>query len=401
MQRVAYILLCLLASISLWGQADYAGRAQTETVTDTIDRDTEDFVIASLLVADPGTVLYSVLGHACIRMQCPAYGLDYCFSYESEAVEHRVADFLAGKLYMGLFAIPVEEYCAPYREEGRGVYEYTFNIPIEVKRELWRVLDEEMMKGSMQPYDYYHRGCAIACVHFVEQAMDSSISIDYPISLYKEPKSAKDIFVSHTRENSWNRFILFFITGSEAEIMLKGEQQLIVPADLAQFWQQATFQGVPILQPERHILVAGTPQYPQTRFTPMMLAILLLLIAMGNLFWKKPYIDWCFLAMQTIVGLCMTYLIFISDLCCTSWNWLIIPFNPLPAAFWHWRKYWALPYALLLAVWCIVMTITHLHFHMLCDWTHIFLVLSFFMLYTKQYITSNPNHQAYNHDKKG
>lgn len=383
MQRVAYIWLCLLVSVSLWGQEDYVGRAQATPPTDSIDRDAEDFVIASLLVVDPGTVLYSVLGHACIRMQCPAYGLDYCFSYESEAVEHRVADFLAGKLYMGLFAIPLEEYCAPYREEGRGVYEYTFNLPIEVKRELWRVLDEEMMKGSMQPYDYYHRGCAISCVRFVEQAMDGSISIDYPISLYKGTKSAKEIFAAHTRENSWNRFILWFITGSEAEIMLKGEQQLIVPADLARAWQQATYQGVPVLQPERHILVAGTPQYPQTRFTPMMLAIVLLLIAIANLFWKKPYIDWCFLALQTAVGLCMTYLIFISDLCCTSWNWLIIPFNPLPAIFWHWRKYWALPYVGVLIIWVLVMIFVP---HILVDTPHIIMTINWICILLKQYL---------------
>ncbi|MGN0236027.1 MAG: DUF4105 domain-containing protein [Paludibacteraceae bacterium] len=395
MKRGAYILLCLLASVPLWGQADYAGMARAETVADTVNRDAEDFVIASLLVADPGTVLYSVLGHACIRMQCPAYGLDYCFSYESEAVEHRVADFLAGRLYMGLFAIPVEKYCAPYREEGRGVYEYIFNLPVEVKRELWRILDEEMMKGSMQPYDYYHRGCAISCVRFIEQAMDDSgISINYPTGLYNEPKSAKEIFVAHTRENSWNRFILYFITGSEAEKMLVGGQQLLVPADLVCAWQQATCNGVPVLQQERHTLVAGTPQYPQTKFTPMMLAILLLLIAIANLFWKKPYIDWCFLALQTAVGLCMTYLIFISDLCCTSWNWLIIPFNPLPAVFWHWRRYWALPYALLIAVWCIVMTIAHLYFHLLCDWIHIVLVLSIIMLLAKQHVTHSLNLQT-------
>ena len=72
---------------------------------DNVDRTSGDFVIASLLVADPGTVLYSVLGHACIRLQCPVFDLDYCFSYESEDVENRMLDFLAGKLMMGLFAV--------------------------------------------------------------------------------------------------------------------------------------------------------------------------------------------------------------------------------------------------------------------------------------------------------
>lgn len=377
MQRVAYILLCLLVSVSLWGQADYVGRAQATPPTDSIDRDAEDFVIASLLVVDPGTVLYSVLGHACIRMQCPAYGLDYCFSYESEAVKHRVADFLAGKLYMGLFAIPLEEYCAPYREEGRGVYEYTFNLPIEVKRELWRVLDEEMMKGSMQPYDYYHHGCAISCVHFVEQAIGNNGAITYHSDFLQSPRNAKEIFDQHATAAPWAKWFVLTIAGGEADMPIVGEAQLICPKELAQAWQQATYRGVPILQQERHTLVAGVPQYPQTKFTPMMLAIVLLLIAIANLFWKKPYIDWCFLALQTAVGLCMTYLIFISDLCCTSWNWLIIPFNPLPAIFWHWRKYWVLPYVGVLIIWVLVMIFVP---HILVDTPHLIITIAWIVV---------------------
>ena len=179
-------------SLSLWGQANafdtddapktisLAPSDHPDATSDSTDCNADDFVIASLLVADPGGKLYSVMGHACIRMQCPAYGLYYCLSYESEDVAHRVAEFFAGKLYMGMFAVPKEEYCASYREEGRGVYEYTLNLPIEIKRELWRILDEEMLKGCQQPYDYFHRGCAISCVRFVEQAIGNNGSPTTP-----------------------------------------------------------------------------------------------------------------------------------------------------------------------------------------------------------------------------
>ena len=30
-----------------------------------------------------------------MRLQCPTFGMDYCFSYESEDVQNRVLDFLA------------------------------------------------------------------------------------------------------------------------------------------------------------------------------------------------------------------------------------------------------------------------------------------------------------------
>ena len=75
---------------------------------DTIDRTAEDFVTVSLLVADPGKAVYSTMGHSCLRMQCPTFGLDYCFTYESEDVTTRFLNFIAGNLYMCLFAIPTD-----------------------------------------------------------------------------------------------------------------------------------------------------------------------------------------------------------------------------------------------------------------------------------------------------
>lgn len=376
------LLLLVAGTFSVSAQiVDAEGQYVDTVFNDNVDRTAEDFVIASLLVADPGTVMYSVLGHACLRLQCPAFGMDYCFSYESESVKNRVLDFLAGKLMMGLFAIPVEEYCDIYREEGRGVYEYTLNLPIEVKRELWRVLDEHVAEGARLPYDYYHRGCAITIVDFVKEALGETV-IAYNNSLYANRRSVKEIWNSYTKNALWVRFLCYFIgAGEELEKPLVGDKQLIIPIDLVHAWQQAKVNGKPLLASEPTVLVAGEPQTSDTWFTPMVLAVLLLVLSIINLWVKYPYFDWLMLAAQTLVGCFMVYLICFSDLCCTEWNWLIIPFNPLPLIFWHWRKHWALPYAGVLAVWCLVILFVP---HMLVDATHIVLTLAFAIVLLKQ-----------------
>ena len=46
--------------------------------------DSSNFVTASLLVAEPLHALYSVFGHAMLRMECPVHGLDYVFTFESD-----------------------------------------------------------------------------------------------------------------------------------------------------------------------------------------------------------------------------------------------------------------------------------------------------------------------------
>ena len=328
--------------------------------------------------------MYSVVGHACLRLQCPAFGMDYCFSYESESVKNRVLDFLAGKLMMGLFAIPVEEYCAQYREEGRGVYEYALNLPIEVKRELWRVLDEHLAEGIRLPYDYYHRGCATTALEFVKEALGETVIV-YDRSLYEHPHTAREMYFEYTKPSMWMRFISVFIAGNETDIVHTNDRQLIVPMSLVHAWQQAKVNGKPLLASEPNILVEGEPKVADGWFTPMVLAIILLILSIANLLWKRPYFDWLMLAAQTLIGCGMTYLIVFSDLCCTEWNWLIIPFNPLPAIFWKWRKYWALPYAGLLVVWCIAMAAISVWGNVLVDWSHIVMVLAWIVIVVKQH----------------
>ena len=98
----------------------------------------------------------------------------------------------------------------------------------------------------------------------------------------------------------------------------------------------------------------------KTLVTPNMIALALLVLVIAGWLIKRPYMDWLMLGIVTLIGLLMTYLVVISTLPCTGWNWLIIPFNPLLAIAWKWRKYWALPYAGLLVAWMIGMVVpTH------------------------------------------
>lgn len=390
MKQAYNILLIVLLSLVIGAQTAFAqivdeqGQYVDTVFHDNVDRTAEDFVIASLVVADPGTVLYTVLGHACIRLQCPAFGLDYCYSYESEDVSQKVLSFLAGKLKMGLFAIPIEEYCAQYRKEGRGVYEYKLNLPIEVKRELWRVMDEHLAEGIRLPYDYYHRGCAFTAKNFVEEALGDD-KIVYDKSLYENSYSVKEIWNQYTKKALWVRFICYFIGGGrEVEKPLNGGRQLIISLSLVDAWQKATFNGESLVPNEPTILVEGQPQVNDVWFTPMVLALILLVLSVANLFWKRSYFDWLMLLAQTMVGCFMTYLVCFSDLCCTDWNWLIIPFNPLPLIFWCWRKHWVLSYVGVMLVWCVAMATVIIWGHVLVCWSHILLVIAWMLIIFKQ-----------------
>lgn len=384
MLRMPKISLLMLAMMMASAMPILAKEQYVDPVFgDTIDRTAEDFVTVSLLVADPGKAVYSTMGHSCLRMQCPTFGLDYCFTYESEDVTTRFWDFIAGNLYMGLFTIPTKEYCGWYIEEGRGVYEYKLNIPAWAEQNLWRILDNQVAEGSLLPYDYLKRGCTIACVEFLHNALGDT-HIAYDASLYEQAPTGRDLVRWATTNSLWMRFFVCFIAGSECDKPLHGKKQLLVPADLVDAWKKATINGKPLMSSKPNVLVEGESQAKNGWFTPLIAMLLVLVLSIANLFWNKPYFDWLMLAAQTVIGAFMVYLICISNLCHTDWNWLIVPFNILPAIFWYWRKYWALPYACALLIWCGVMSYVAIWGHVLVDWPHIVLVLAWTLVLIKQ-----------------
>lgn len=404
MNRWTYIIVLLICcSVFAFGQTrndtdlslsdharEVAERNAQMGFNDTIDRLAPDFVEAYLIVADPGKQLYSVLGHCALRLKCDAFGLDYIFSYEGEDAAQKVLSFLAGHLKMGLYSIPVETYCQFNKEDGRGVYQYKLNLSPETKQELWRILDEEQARGVELDYDYYHRGCANSCVKFVNKALRGK-KIEYA-PREREQVTGRELVREHTKDALWVRFITCFISGNEVDEPLYGEKQLLIPMDLVKAWQRAEVDGHPLLSSEQEVLVEGKPQTSNGWFTPLVFALLVLLISIANLWWNKPYWDWIMVGAQTAVGLAMTYLLFVSDLCCTDWNWLYIAFNPLPAISWRWRRYWTMPYIGILLIWCVAMLYMLLTNQVLVDWPHVILALSFSIILLKQYILLTKKH---------
>ena len=379
--RRAYIFVLVL----VFSLVTYA---QETTKADTVDHDAPDFVKASLIIADPGEVLYSCVGHACIRLQCPAYGLDFCFSYESEDGRDKVLMFLAGSLKMGMFAIPTEEYLDEYKGEGRGVCQYHLNLPIEVKRNLWQLLDNKVSEGANLPYDYLARGCAQSTLQSLLEAITvSGLQPDFGEWPEKYEQTRRELTVSRLTENPWTHFFLEALVGIDIDYSCTNIEKVIMPQDLLALLQTTSVQGAKIIDTPPTYLVPSTPR-PDSIFakvtTPLAVSSYVLLLAFISFFRAKTrkYTMFPLLILQFVVGVFLTYLILFSDLPCTSWNWLFIPFNPLPLIFWHYRRYWLRPYMAILVLWMFVMVI---YPHRLTDLTYVSLTLSIVVIYLAEW----------------
>lgn len=309
---------------------------------------------ASIMTADEGDVLYSCAGHCFIRMQCPDRGLDYCYSYESEDVEEKVLTFLSGNLKMGMGAIPTAEYLQQYQSEGRGVKQYDLNLPYEVKQNLWRVLDEHVAEGMDLPYDYLRRGCAISILHVLDEALGTE-PIDY--GEWDEninSKNRRELLSARLGNAPWVCMMINVLCNGSANDDTNNAEKLVTPQDLVLQLQKARAFGRPLLNAPVEVVKNGRQSHP-TWLTPTVLAVVLLLLTVVCIAFRKDYMTYVLLALQTVVGLVNVYLVVFSSLCGTEWSWLLIPFNPLPLLLWRWRRKWMTPYAAVLVVWMAFM----------------------------------------------
>ena len=353
------------------------------------DRIAEDFITMSLVVAERGEVLYSILGHACLRAQCPYYDTDYMYSYESEQVRGRVGRFLLNRLKMGMYYITPEEYLDDNRLEQRGVVEYKLNLPPEVEMELWRVLDTKVEEGHDLDYDYIKRGCTISLVHCMDLAVAAANRLhdepEYKLTYPKWDKGFDRTLREIVYDNSpvgWQRFFGMTLVGGQVDNPdLRKKDKLIIPADLVRVWKQTTINNIPLITEGPEELLPLQHKYNGEKFTPLHASLIVLLLALISLLWQKPYIDWCVLGLQTAVGCFMLWLL-VMPLAGSEWSWLIIPFNPLPALCWKWRKYWALPYAAVIIIWCAGMLLAP---HRLVEYAHIVTAVAFAIVLIKEF----------------
>ena len=354
---------------------------------DGIDRTAPNFVKASLIVVGPGDSIFSGVGHAAFRMECPTFKHDYCYSYEGEQRENQLGRFFAGKLKMGMLAFRTEDLLNDYRAAGRNVRQYTLNLPPEVKLRLWKVFDDKLAQKMTRPYDYNERGCARAAFLVLREALSPLRFDDYSWP-EKYEGTRRELTSARLDIQPWSRFFLHAIWGTAVDKPgIAKLEKVVIPLDLLEFLKTATLNGTPLITDDGTELLAGKPMTPPSAISPMMVAVGMLVLTIMSVFGKRlggllkaVSQGWqgVMLVIYALAGLFFAYMVLVSNLPATEWNWLLVPFNPLPLVMWPWRNYWALPFAGLLLAWVVVLLTAS---HRLSDPTYYVLASTYSVLF--------------------
>lgn len=363
MKRFLYILFLLLLTMTPVGRvcaevttAD--GRVLTEEQLDSL-RQTEDFVNVSLCIAEPTRWqddFSGITGHAWLRLQCPIFDLDYCFSYETLMEDGELIHLLRNDMIMGLFTIPTNEYIQSYQKWNRAVHEYSLNLPADAKVRLWKIMDQHAAEGTELSHDMVKRGCTLSIVHFIKQSLGEKeiVYAKWP-EVFK--KTRYEIILNELQAYPWIQIMSEFTSDNRFKKTCTNEEKLIIPHYLAEAWEQANIDGTPLLQYKGDLVRGSTETIAETKCTPIRVAIALLILTICFAFCKWPYWDWIVLGLQAILGVLICTVLTESAFGQDEAMVLAIVINPFPALLWQWRKYWSLWYALLIGIWLVAVNI--------------------------------------------
>lgn len=264
LKRINVYLLTFIASLSI-----FAHDIPEDSLAKLRMRD--DFVTASICIADPTDWhddMLGVMGHAFIRLQCPTFDMDYCFSYEGQSANEDFWGLVKGDLKMGLFSEKTQEYIKPYQRWNRTIREYTLNLPPEADLRLWEIMDKHVEEGIDIPLDLTEHGCTQTLVEFITQALDTTeiVYAEWP----EEFKLSREEMIDNEMEPyPWLRLMaktLGMYGNFDQEC--SNDEKIILPRQIEEVWQKAKVNGKPLISYKTDLTKGAKPEVESPWFTP-------------------------------------------------------------------------------------------------------------------------------------
>ena len=185
---------------------------------------------------------------------------------------------------MGLFRVETDEYLKDYRKWNRSVHEYRLNMPPEAEQRLWEIMDNHTTNRISLRHDLKKYGCAISVVRYVKQALGET-PIIYAPNPEMENMTPREIGCRSLENYPWLRLVYMFFADNSSRNDIPLDEKLIVPADLAAVWQQATVQDQPFAVYLGDIVEGAPLDNSKPWFTPQLCGILLLLVCAVACIW--------------------------------------------------------------------------------------------------------------------
>ena len=298
--------------------------------------------VISLLTSYPGTDIYELEGHSAIRVNCGP-GEDYAVSFGmfDFNAPNFVYRFVKGETDYMVGKIPTNAFLYEYARNNRRVEETPLNLNPEQKRRLIDLLEENLLpENRVYRYNYVKDNCATRPLAIIERAVADSLTLGkVDKSKIDDAATFREVMRHYHKNYPWYQFGIDLALGSGIDYKISDREYAFVPMLMAQQVEDAEIAGMPLAGTTR-VLVNFTPDQAVENPTPWYLSpdavcwcvfLFLLWATVRDIKRRRVtrWVDAVYFGILGMLGLLLTFLIFISVHEATSPNWLYLWLNPL------------------------------------------------------------------------
>lgn len=307
----------------------------------------------SILTSEPyeGEV-FTLYGHAALRLNDPARNLDYVFNYGIFSFDkpNFVYRFAKGETDYMLGVMKYADYIAEYQMRGSRVTEQVLDLaPAEVERIWGALLKNYEPENRVYRYNFFFDNCATRPARLVEANVLGKVEYRWQ----PEEKTFRDMINHCTRNHAWLTFGCDLVLGSLTDRIASPHEMMFLPDYLKEAMASAVLidkegNERPLVK-ETHVTEAlPAEEAPAEWLTPTVCAYALLLVV-GLLTyreWKRRChyysLDAVLFLMAGLAGCVVYFIAFLSEHPATWPNWniawlhpfqlLVVPFSAVKKA---------------------------------------------------------------------
>ncbi|MDE6415908.1 MAG: DUF4105 domain-containing protein [Duncaniella sp.] len=305
----------------------------------------EDGLRFSVITCMPGSEIYELEGHAGIRIKqidtvTGAVMADNVVDWGNFdfTAPNFVYRFVKGETDYSVGARPTPYFLGAYAAQGRKVYEQPLILNDLQKARLMEILNENFLpENRIYRYNYVKDNCATRIVDVIEKAAGDSIILS-PSQL--PARSYRDAMKYYHANYPWYQFGINLALGAPLDGKIDDRKLMFSPEALRRMLENSRYHNgaevvsdtaIAVDSSAATAILHATPWY----LTPMAASILILVIAIAFAVtdlrhWRIT--RWYYSVLYSlfgVLGLILTFLIFVSVHEATSPNWLYLWLNPL------------------------------------------------------------------------
>lgn len=300
----------------------------------------EEGLQISLLTSSPyeGEV-FTVYGHAALRVKDDTHKLDYVFNYGifSFSQPHFIYRFAKGETDYMLGACRYSDYMIEYQMRGSGVTEQKLNLSPEESQRLWLALSVNYEpQNRTYRYNFFFDNCATRPVRLIEENVTGKIVYRWQ----PEEKTFRDMINYCTRNHPWLTFGCDLALGSPTDRVATAHEMMFLPEYMKEAIASAVIVDAegnerPLVQQSIVVPADEEEDLPMEWLTPLFCAIIICIASLALTFYeyRKRYVgrwhDILLFTLAGIGGLVLFFLSFISEHPCTCPNWNMLWLHPL------------------------------------------------------------------------